>query len=89
MDKKYLVKVESSIEFIKKKDAMIDMLGETLIMDADADLLSSTVEMTPNTIIFELVHQTIDDSKGTFKKKNIKKAIKSELGDVEITITRL
>ncbi len=89
MDTKFLVKIHSSDEFKKKKNAMMDMLGESLIMDADAELQGNTMEMTTHTITFELVHQTIDDSNGTYNRENIIKAIKSELGNVEVTVTRM
>lgn len=89
MDTRFLVKIYSSTEFKKKKNTITDILGESLIMDADADLQGSTMQMTSHTLTFEVVHQTIDDSNGTYNRENIIKAIKDELGDVEVTVTRI
>lgn len=93
MDTKYLVKVHSSSEFKMKKNRMIDLLGETLLMDADAGLDGNTLQMTSHTITFELEHQDIDEPNTnpnkTYTKENIIKAIKAELDNVEVTVTRL
>lgn len=93
MDTKYLVNVQSSKEIKMSKNRMIDLLGETLLMDADADLQASTMKITSHTLTFELVHQDVDEPNTnpnkTYTKENIIKAIKAELSNVKITVTKM
>jgi len=79
MNTTFLVHVHSTKEFKMKESKLIDVLGEILIMDADADLQASTMNMTSHSLSFKVKHQTIEDSNGNYTKENIMKVIKAEL----------
>ncbi len=74
---------------VYSKDELTDILGETLVINADADLDGNTVIMQDNVISFRVSHQTIDESNGTYTIDNIKKCLQDELGDVDIIMVSL
>lgn len=86
----FRVEVDALQPFDKPKNALMDMLGEALVSDADASLRGNTMTMSPTHMSFEVEHQTIDDPHMMYNRENVKTVVESELWeyDVDVKVVR-